>query len=113
MVNNELKTSIVEIEQAINSVALESALKGIIQLASKLAISSRKEDHRFLFGSKCLDKYTNCIGSLALGLIPNYKQEKLFDDSLVIYLATEVYELGGHTRVMLDLYTHSQNPATF
>ncbi len=107
MVNNELKTSIVEIEQAINSVALESALKGIIQLASKLAISSRKEDHRFLFGSKCLDKYTNCIGSLALGLIPNYKQEKLFDDSLVIYLATEVYELGGHTRVMLD-FIHAQ-----
>jgi len=106
---NNIEESFLEIESAINSIALESALKNLIELATKLSLLRQSGNHEMLLGSKCLDQYAERIGALALKLLADYKKPKLFNDSLVIYLATGIYDLGGHTRVMMDFVRAQPN----
>ncbi|MFZ1829815.1 MAG: glycosyltransferase [Candidatus Competibacteraceae bacterium] len=103
IIDNEVKKSVQNIENFIDLISIEQAIKELSKLANDLLLFCRSYNHEArLFGSKKLDQCAINIGALALELIPNKKYAESFDSSLFLYLATSIYAVGGHTRVMLD-----------
>ena len=77
IIDNEVKKSVQNIENFIDLVSIEQAIKELSKLANDLLLFCRSYNHEArLFGSKKLDQCAINIGALALELIPNKKYGK-------------------------------------
>jgi predicted O-linked N-acetylglucosamine transferase (SPINDLY family)/GT2 family glycosyltransferase len=94
--------------QILNAIAegdLNFALNSIISLADEIAYGSNSAiTLANVFGSVDLDRLCQCVGSQTLSTKNNLSESKSqLDNQLIIYIASQLYNSGGHTGVIEDL----------
>jgi predicted O-linked N-acetylglucosamine transferase (SPINDLY family)/GT2 family glycosyltransferase len=94
-----------QILNAIEEGDLNFALNSVISLADEIAYGSNSTiTLANVFGSVDLDRLCQCIGAQTLRT-NNYPLESKFEieNRLIIYVASQLYNSGGHTGVIEDL----------
>jgi predicted O-linked N-acetylglucosamine transferase (SPINDLY family)/GT2 family glycosyltransferase len=95
----------IQILNAIEEGDLNFALNSIISLADEIAYGSNSTiTLANVFGSVDLDRLCQCVGAQTLSTKKHLSESKSqIDDLLIIYVASQLYNSGGHTGVIEDL----------
>jgi predicted O-linked N-acetylglucosamine transferase (SPINDLY family)/GT2 family glycosyltransferase len=94
-----------QILNAIEEGNINFALNSIISLADEIAYGPNSAiTLANVFGSVDLDRLCQCVGSQTLSTKKYFsKSQSQIDNRLVIYVASQLYNSGGHTGVIEDL----------